>query len=48
MEVAQAAGGVAVRDSENPYGNVLLCRRSAWVSFVSAGQLGQSDAVHWR
>ena len=21
MEVAQAAGGVAVRDSENPYGN---------------------------
>jgi hypothetical protein len=42
------AGGVAVQDAENPYGNLLLYSRSAWVSFVSAAQLGQSDAVHWR
>ena len=43
--MSEAAGGVAVRDSKNPYGNVLLYNRSAWVSFVSAPQLGQYDAA---
>jgi hypothetical protein len=34
VEVAPAAGAVAVRDSKNPAGPVLIFTRQAWAAFV--------------
>ena len=34
VEVAPVAGGIAVRDSKNPAGPVLIFTRQAWAAFV--------------
>ncbi|GAB3810326.1 DUF397 domain-containing protein [Micromonospora zhanjiangensis] len=43
VEVAGLAGGVAVRDSKDPAGPVLMFDRPAWVGFLSGLSRGSSD-----
>lgn len=40
VEVAPARGAIAMRDSKNPEGAILLFDRSAWASFVTAVKSG--------
>ncbi|MGJ7905890.1 DUF397 domain-containing protein [Actinopolyspora sp. H202] len=40
VEVAYPSGGVAMRDSKNPHGGVLVFKRSRWNSFLNAVRRG--------
>jgi hypothetical protein len=43
VEIAVAAGSVAVRDSKDPHGPVLQCKSDAWANFLretAAGRFG--------
>jgi hypothetical protein len=44
-EVATAAGMVAVRDSKDPQGPVLLYPATSWASFLSAAGNGRFDSL---
>ncbi|MGC9668759.1 DUF397 domain-containing protein [Planosporangium sp. 12N6] len=43
VEVAELPESVAVRDSKNPDGAVLLFARESWVTFVAAVRTGEFD-----
>jgi hypothetical protein len=43
VEVAVAAGTVAVRDSKNPTGSVLAVPLPAWTAFTTAVGTGELD-----
>jgi Domain of unknown function (DUF397) len=43
VEVAQAAGGCAVRDSKNPDGGHLIFGAQAWEAFVTDVKQGRYD-----
>jgi hypothetical protein len=43
VEVAFVAGGVAVRDSKNPTGPVLVFTSGEWDAFVGGAKLGEFD-----
>jgi hypothetical protein len=43
VEVAFVDGGVAVRDSKNPGGPVLIFTASEWDAFVDGAKLGEFD-----
>jgi hypothetical protein len=44
-EVATAAGMVAVRDSKDPQGPVLLYSPASWASFLNAASNGRFDSL---
>ncbi len=44
-EVAKMAGMVAVRDSQDPHGPVLLYPATAWASFLDAASNGSFDSL---
>jgi hypothetical protein len=43
VEVAQASTAVAVRDSKNPTGPVLIFRPESWTAFIAATKQGAFD-----
>jgi hypothetical protein len=43
VEVAFVGGGIAVRDSKNPTGPVLLFTQSEWDAFVGGAKDGEFD-----
>ncbi len=45
IEIAAALGGVAVRDSKNPSGPVLLYTRHEWSSFLDGAKKGEFDSL---
>jgi Domain of unknown function (DUF397) len=44
-EVATTAGMVAVRDSKDPQGPILVYPADSWVSFVTAAGNGKFDSL---
>jgi hypothetical protein len=47
VEVALANGAVAVRDSRDPDGNVLLYSINSWHSFLRAARVGNFDGTNF-
>ena len=45
-EVAATAGMVAVRDSKDPFGPVLLYPAVSWASFLNAASNGRFDSLY--
>lgn len=45
VEVAPAAGGVAVRDSKDPHGPILLYTPAEWSAFLHGAKTGEFDDV---
>jgi hypothetical protein len=43
VEVAQIGGSVAVRDSKDPDGPVLLYSRKEWLAFINGAKKGEFD-----
>jgi hypothetical protein len=43
VEVAELVDAVAVRDSKQPDGGVLIFERAGWTSFVDAAKNGEFD-----
>jgi hypothetical protein len=43
VEIATVPGAVAVRDSKDPEGPVLIIGPAAWVSFLGSIQAGESS-----
>ena len=43
VEVAQGDTAVAVRDSKNPTGPVLVFRSESWIDFITATKQGAFD-----
>jgi hypothetical protein len=43
VEVAQASAAVAVRDSKNPTGPILVFRPESWTTFIAATKQGEFD-----
>jgi hypothetical protein len=46
VQVAAAAGGIAVRDSKNPDGPILLYTPNEWRAFLDGAKNGEFDQVH--
>lgn len=40
VEVASTGSGIAIRDSKDQAGPVLVCDRATWAGFVAAGYSG--------
>jgi hypothetical protein len=45
VEVAETTGGIAIRDSKDPSGGVLLVDRAAWRTFASGIRQADLDAA---
>lgn len=43
VEIAAASGGIAIRDSKNPDGPVLLYTRDEFATFLHGAQNGEFD-----